>query len=206
MQVGIAEVIGGLNLLGLGGLGLFIYYVIRGLRERIQALTDLAAEQQKTLEVVRTRALELDQLRKDYRQAVDDFQDLGHKLEERRKAVISDLEAANKQKDDELARLKSLELEEIELKKRSLDKVGELEHTLAATVSELQRQVRIVTPNTHSVAFRESYLVGVLMPFWRSRASRRALSKHSSAQRSYAQWMRVARLPAPAFSRELEQR
>lgn len=148
MQTGLAELIGGLNLLGLGGLGVFTYYVIRGLRERIQALTSLAQEQLQTLDVVRTRAVELDQLRKDYRQALDDFQDLGHKLEERRKAVISDLELANKQKDEELARLKSLELEEIELKRKSLEKVGELEITLATTVTELQRQIKIVTPNT----------------------------------------------------------
>jgi hypothetical protein len=146
----IATIVSALNLLGLGGLGLFIYYVVKGLRERIQALTDLASEQSKTLDVVRTRALELDQLRKDYKQAVDDFQDIGHKLEERRNAVIRELEAANKQKDDELARLKTLELEEIELKKRSLERVPEIEERLTSTVRELEKQVRIFSEGSNA--------------------------------------------------------
>lgn len=141
-----------LNLLGLGGLAWFIYYVIKGLRERIQALTQLAEEQRHTLDVVRTRAVELDQLRKDYRQALDDFQDIGHKLEERRNAVIRELESANKQKDDELARLKTLELEEIELRKKSYERLPQLEERLSSTVEELQRQIRLVAEGTGTSA------------------------------------------------------
>jgi hypothetical protein len=75
-MVDVTAIVSVLNLLGLGGLGLFLYYVIRGLKERVANLTDLAEEQKRTLEAVRTRALEIDRLSQDYKQALTDFQDM----------------------------------------------------------------------------------------------------------------------------------
>jgi hypothetical protein len=92
----ITAIVSDLNLLGYEGLGLFIYYVIRGLKERIGNLTELAKEQKVTLDVVRARALEMDKLSKDYKEALMDFQDIGKKSDERRNKLVKELELAIK--------------------------------------------------------------------------------------------------------------
>jgi hypothetical protein len=99
------------------------------------------------LEAVRTRAIEVDKLSKDYKQALLDFQEMGKKLDDRRNELVAELEFANKRKDQELARLAHLELEEIELKKKSLERLPDLERKLDDTVTEFSRQIRIVSPS-----------------------------------------------------------
>jgi DNA repair exonuclease SbcCD ATPase subunit len=139
-----------LNLVGLGGVALFLYYLYRGLRERIKALAELAEEQHKTLEAVRTRAEEMDRLSGAYKQAVSDFQEIGEKLDLRRKELIQELEAANERKDSELAKLADLQLQEVELKKKSLERLPELEKNLENAVKALGRQVRILVPSSET--------------------------------------------------------
>jgi hypothetical protein len=147
----ITAIVSVMNFLGLGGLGLFIYYVIKGLKERIGNLTELAKEQKVTLDAVRERALEMDKLSKEYKQALTDFQDMGKKLDERRNELVKELELAIKRKDHDLARLTKLQLEQIEVKKKSLERLPDLERTLEETVSELSRQLRIVSPSLLSL-------------------------------------------------------
>lgn len=139
-----------LNLMGLGGVAVFLYYLYRGLRERIKALAELAEEQHKTLEAVRTRAEEIDRLSGAYKQAVSDFQEIGEKLDVRRKELIQELEAANERKDGELAKLADLQLQEIELKKKSLERLPELEKNLENALRDLGRQVRIIVPSSET--------------------------------------------------------
>jgi hypothetical protein len=140
-----------LNLVGLGGLAVFIWYTIKGLRERITNLTELAKEQQETLAAVRSRAEESDRLSKAYKEALLDFQEFGKKLDERRNELVKELEVANQRKDLELARLARLELEEIELKRKSLERLPDLERRLEGIVGDLERQLRILTP---SISYR----------------------------------------------------
>lgn len=56
-----------LNFLGLGGLGAFLYFLVKGLKERIISLTALANEQKMTLETVRDRAEEAGRLSQSYK-------------------------------------------------------------------------------------------------------------------------------------------
>lgn len=134
-----------LNLLGLGGLAMFIIWTFKGLHARIENLTQLANEQKETLEAVRTRATELDQLRKDYRQGLDDFQHLGQRLEERRGQLLAEVEAALQRKDEQLAAAKQLELKDLELKQQSLDMIPQLQERLTETVSLLEQQTRALS-------------------------------------------------------------
>lgn len=136
-----------LNLVGLGGVGVFLYYLIRGLRERIATLTELTQEQKKTLEAVRGRAEEMDRLSESYKRALIDFEEMGKKIEERRRELIKELEDANQRKDEQLAKLTSLQLEELELQKKSLERLPELEYKLAEAVHDLESQLRIVAPS-----------------------------------------------------------
>lgn len=135
-----------LNFLGLGGVGIFIYYLFKGLSQRIKTLTEITKEQDKTLQIVRERALEMERWREDYKKIIDDFQDLGSKLDARRNELINELEDANKKKDTELAELKSAQLKEIELRQKSYEKVKELEQDLKKTKDELEHQYKILDP------------------------------------------------------------
>jgi len=144
----IAAIASCLNLLGLIVFG----YWVKGLRQRIDNLNLLAKEQRETVEVVRMRAAELDQLRKDYRQGLDDFKDLGEKMNEIRAKIVTDLEQAVRCKDDQLARTKQRELD-------SLDRLPELEKLLARTIEELQRQISflvfVTSPESSRMVFGE---------------------------------------------------
>lgn len=142
-------VISVLNLLGLGGLAVFIYLVWKGLRERITNLTVLAEEQKQTLEAVRARATELDQMRKDYKQGLDDYQELGTRLNERHKLLVIELEAAIQRKDEQLACAKQLELKDLELQQQSLALLPELQERLATTAKSLEAQINILSSATN---------------------------------------------------------
>jgi hypothetical protein len=162
-------VISVLNLLGLGGLALFIYFVWKGLRERIANLTALANEQKETLDAVRARATELDQLRKDYRQGLDDFQELGKRIDERRNELVNELETAVQKKDEQLAKTKQLEINQLKLQEDSLALLPQLQDRLTTTLQSLQAQIDILStlnpsdnnfsfPQTHYETFTEHIL------------------------------------------------
>jgi DNA repair exonuclease SbcCD ATPase subunit len=182
-----------LNIIGLGGVGIFLYYLYKGLSERINTLTEVAREQTKTLEAVRTRAEEMDRLRESYKQAVSDFQEMGDKLEQRRSELVKELEAANQRKDAELAKLASLQLEELELQKRSLERIPKLEENLQKVVNELQTQLKILSPK--SLEERESSDVWSLAssPIKLSSlfVSPKAFEHFDSENRAYANWRRL---------------
>jgi hypothetical protein len=130
----VAAIVSSVNVLGLICFG----YLVKGLKQRIENLTLLAKEQKETLEAARTRAAELDQLRKDYRQGLTDYQDLGNKLNELRAEVVQELEQAVKSRDEKLAQTKQRELE-------SLDRIPQLEVQLTETIAELKQQVALVS-------------------------------------------------------------
>lgn len=137
-----------LNALGLVGLAIFLHFLFSGLQKRIENLKTLAEEQKQTLGAVRERAEEFDKLSKGYKQALSDFQEMGEKLEVRRTQLVKELEDANLRKDAEIVKLKELELEEIEIKKKSFDRLPDLEAKLQSLVLELERQVKIIEPSS----------------------------------------------------------
>ena len=104
-----------LNFVGLGGVGIFIYYVYKGLKERIRSLSELAEEQKQTLEAVRERAIEIDKLSQYYKKAMEDFQNMGSMIENRRQELINEMEVSIKRKDKQLAELKKIEIQNNEV-------------------------------------------------------------------------------------------
>ena len=114
-----------LNFAGLGGVGFFIYYLFKGLKERITNLSKLAEEQKQTLDAVRERAIEIDKLSQYYKQALEDFQDMGSKLENRRQELVSELEVAIKRKDEQLTELKKIEIRDNETRINTYNIISE---------------------------------------------------------------------------------
>lgn len=140
----IGLILSGLNFLGLGGVAYFLYYLVKGLNQRIATLKDLAVEQAKTLEVVRERATEMGELSKSYKKAFFDHAKMSGKLDERRNELVTELEAANKRKDEELAAYTKVKIEELDLQQQSLKRMPDIQHRLEVVVAELQSQMRIL--------------------------------------------------------------
>jgi hypothetical protein len=159
------DITSALNLLGLGGLAIFIIWTIKGLNQRISALTQLAKEQSKTLETVRSRAQEFEKLSEGYKKALLDFEEMGEKIERKRGELVKELEEANKRKDSELIRYKELQLAELSLKEQSLAKVTELEKSLGGAVTELQKQLQILAPGSWLSRGSKSQVLSYLLTF-----------------------------------------
>jgi len=138
------EIVSVLNLIGLGGVGFFIYYLFKGLNQRINTLTEITKEQDKVLAVVRERAGEMQEWRKDYRTLFDEFQEIGAKLDARKNRLIKELEDANQQKDISLSELTAEKLKEIELRKQSYEKIQLLEYELKKNNIEFEQQWKIL--------------------------------------------------------------
>ncbi len=158
-----------LNTLGFAGVGIFLWFLYKGLNERINNLTLLTQEQSKTLEAVRDRATEIDRLKDLYKQAVTDISEMGEKLEKRRKELLTEYEKANERKDQELARYAHLQLEEIELQRKSLERLPQLEKRLDDTVSELKTQIKILKPQSSSSMVLEDvdFMVSTILEKYR---------------------------------------
>jgi len=65
-------------------------------------------------------------------------------LDVQRQSAIIELERAKAEKDLELTRLKTLQLEQIDLKRESLQRIPELEKTLETTTMQLAQLVRLI--------------------------------------------------------------
>ncbi len=100
---------------------------------------------------------------------------MGVKLEGRRNLVIRELEVANEQKHAEIIKLKQVELADIENKKRSLELLPELMNRVTELSSDLERQLKIISPQGASVTFWDQftndnfhpYLLGIRpFAFW----------------------------------------
>ena len=95
------------NPLGLGGLGVFIYWLVRGLSQRVSALTQLVNDQKDTLKAVRARANEMERLSGAYKKALCDYEKMGQKIDHRRDTLLRELEEDNKHKDEEVRRIRT---------------------------------------------------------------------------------------------------
>lgn len=140
-----------LNSAGLVGVAGYMYWLFKGLRERVDNLKTLAEEQKATLQAVRDRAEEFDKLSQRYKAALSDFEEMGAKLEARRQQLVKELEDANLKKDGEIIELKKHQLAEVELKQKSYDRLPELVKNLQDLSTDLERQIRIIGPARHLV-------------------------------------------------------
>lgn len=102
----LAQAVEYLNLIGLGRVGVFVYFLFKSLHARIDGLHKLADEQATTLDAVRVRAEEMEALSASYKRAVVDQEEMlsiykAHKNEE-----LQELAQRIEAKDREIASLK----------------------------------------------------------------------------------------------------
>lgn len=131
-----------LNSLGLVGMGIFLFFVFRALKQEIAALRTLAEEQNQTLDVVRHRAEEFDRLSKGYKQALEDYEAMGKKLEARRTELVTELERANAAKDVAIAATKKQELEQLDSERHALAQLPRLVERIENIHAKLEKGSR----------------------------------------------------------------
>lgn len=144
------EVISYLNTLGIGGVGTFMYYLFKGVSEKVNILSDTINEQDKILKILREHTRELEKWRNDYKGMLNDFKEMGEKIDERKRVLINELQEAVNQKDKELAMIKSEQLKEINLKKESYERISFLEKQLTDTQNEMNSHLKILLPSSDS--------------------------------------------------------
>ena len=96
-----------------GGLGYFFYYLIRGLRSRITTLEDTIEAQNKTLNVMERRVSETEKVGQIYKDLLNnlpkDLENYKAVISKTRDEMILELQNANKQKEDELKKIREID-------------------------------------------------------------------------------------------------
>ena len=163
------------NLLTGGGVAVFLYIVIRGLKDQIGALktqivtlNETIEVQKKTLQAMETRVLETEKIGNIYRQFLEEFpkelenyRALHTKMKDDQ---IKLLQQANEQKDEKLKETAEIELEKLKLQQRALDDIPKLRKELIEVVDTLQQRFSVInlfssidSPNIQNTT-RSSYV------------------------------------------------
>lgn len=109
-----------------GGILLFLYYYIRGLKDRVTSLKDTIQAQEKTLSVMEKRITETEKVGNIYKNLIADLpKDLENYravISQTKDNVIFELKNMNKEKDEEIKRLRDIETELEKLPKAEVEK------------------------------------------------------------------------------------
>ncbi len=126
------------NSAGLGGLGIALFFAWKALNNQIKTL-------QATLDAAKQRADEFEKLSEGYKKAVDDFNDMGEKLQSRREAVVREYEKAMAEKDEKLAEYKQKELEQIQMKEESYKNLNDLTEKVEDLAHKIDQNLKILS-------------------------------------------------------------
>jgi hypothetical protein len=101
------------GILQAGGLGYFFYYLIRGLRSRVTTLEQTIEAQNKTLNVMERRVSETEKVGQIYKDLLNnlpkDLENYKAVISKTRDEMILELQNANKQKDQELKKIREID-------------------------------------------------------------------------------------------------
>lgn len=172
------------NVLTGGGVAVFLYMVIRGLKDQIVALkaqigtlNETIEVQKKTLQAMETRVLETEKIGNIYRQFLEEFpkelenyRALHTKMKDDQ---IKLLQQANEQKDERLKETAEIELEKLKLQQRALDDIPKLLGQITDTARTLEQRLSTVdqlagtTPlELHLADVRKSLLTAFMSSLW----------------------------------------
>jgi chromosome segregation ATPase len=143
------------NVLSSGGVAVFLWMVIKGLKAKIGGLqgeitilNETIKVQKQTLEAMETRVVETEKVGNIYKQLTEElpieiekYKALLTKLKDDQ---ITALEKANQQKDDRLKETAEIEIGKLELQERALNDIPQLRDQLINVVSTLEQRLLIV--------------------------------------------------------------
>ncbi len=132
------------SLLQTGGIFVFLYFLIRGLRQQIKAMSKTLEEQNKTLDVMERRIEETQKVGDVYRQWLSDLPEDIEKyktvVSKLKDETIEELQKAKEAQDKKLESMKELKLQELELQERALAELPDLHNELLETVEAIQQR------------------------------------------------------------------
>jgi hypothetical protein len=138
------------NLLTTGGIAIFVFYLVRGLKREIASLNKTIEAQNKTLEVMEKRISETERVGDIYKGLIDELPAYVEKYKEvlrvTKDAVIIELEKANQAKDEKLKETKELDLRRLELQEQMLAELPKLREDLVNTTNAMQTKLEAMEP------------------------------------------------------------
>jgi hypothetical protein len=125
-----------------GGLGVFFWFLIKGLRREVSALKHVLETQQKTLEVMERRVLETERLAGIYkallRELPDDIEKFKQVFSRLRDEQIAELQKANAMKDERLKDYSKAKIRELEIVEKVVSELPGLTAELVQTTKAIQ--------------------------------------------------------------------
>jgi hypothetical protein len=164
------------NLLSGGGVILFLWMWIRGLRKQL-------AIQKDTLEAVKTQVSETEKIGKIYRQLFDELPIESEKWKvtilKFKDERIAELEKAIQDKDERLKKTLEIEIEKLEIQQQALEDIPRLREELIEVVNTLQQRLSTVdqlafsSPSLHAAnKYRDSTELGKLADYLEDMATK----------------------------------
>jgi TolA-binding protein len=140
------------NLLTCGGFGLFLFYVIRGLRREIASLKVTISQQDATFKVMEKRVEETEKVGDIYRTLIDDLPEQVTKYKSFVTKMKDDVIQQYEQAQDETVKeSRKVELQRLELQEKMLSELPKLREELISTLQGIEQRVNAINPPHRSV-------------------------------------------------------
>lgn len=131
-----------------GGIATFAWFLIHGLKDKVDSLTSIVEIQKSTLEAMDRRVQEAEKVGALYKKLVTELPDDVDKYKEilrrLKDQVIEELEEANERKDRKIAELAESRLDEIRKQEDLLSEIPNLRDSLLATLDCLEARLSVL--------------------------------------------------------------
>jgi len=128
-----------------GGIGTFLYFLIRGLRNRIASLKETVDVQKLTIEAMERRLIETEkvggvwkQFASDIPEAVEAYKEVVTKLKDE---MIAEQKKAIEQKDEQLQEVAQVKLKQLELFEKTITSLPALAEQLQGSIEGLEERL-----------------------------------------------------------------
>jgi vacuolar-type H+-ATPase subunit I/STV1 len=142
-----------LNILAIGCLIIFLFFIIRGLKREIQNLNSAIEIQNETLIAVEKRIAENEKVGNIYKSLIDELPVAVGKYNEiirkTKDTVLEELEKAKQSQDEKLKQVAELRLKEIEVVQPIITQLSSLSEKLQQTMNEVRSQLRSLENISH---------------------------------------------------------
>jgi hypothetical protein len=136
------------NILTSGGVAIFMYFLVRSLRQEIKSLNQTIQAQKVTLEAMEKQVTETEKIgeiyknfMKDIPEHIDQYKTVITKTKDETIAV---LQRANQEKDEQLKTKAQADLKNLESQEQALNEIPQLKQTLEQTLLALTKRVETV--------------------------------------------------------------
>lgn len=135
------------NVLTSGGLALFFFYLIKGLKYEIKTLNTTIEQQNKTLEVMEKQVLETEKLGNVYKKLVDDLPEFVEKykkfINDSKDEVIAKLQQ-DQTADENVKSAREVELKRLDIQEQMVSELPKLRDELLSSVRAIEERLSMM--------------------------------------------------------------